>query len=846
MIDWIGVSVPLIACLFFIGLTVLVGVKGRQNRMARAFTIFLAAHVIWTLGSMFWHLTASTTWNRVLVTGVVLSAASLVYFMTVFLDISRRMSFYLYLLAILVVVGLTWTGLVVTNSYMDQGIARVRLGPGFALTLILTEGAYIWSLVKLVQQYRRADDPTFKYRIQYLVAGLALQSLGGLVNGIPGIGHLPIDIALTVANASLIAIAILRHQLFDITVTVRRGLGYSALSVGLTAVYLLIVLALHSLLEQLLGANALVPTVLMLLGLAVLYRSAQHPVQAWIDRVLLRERYDAQKMVEALSQAAVSVLSLDALGRLVVGQVIDTLALRHAVLLIADRNEGGFRVLAQRGYPAPPNVVLREDHPLIASLKSSPRGLYGEKIDTLPQFRGLLTQERRELADLAICLFLPISFQGELIGILGLGPKRSLAPYLPEEEGALRTLSNQLAVAIANARLIEDLKQSLAKVNTMQEQLIQTSKLSAVGQLVAGVAHELNNPLTTIKGYSQMLAADEGLPSQVRQDLERIEGAADRCTRIVSNLLQVARKQEPQQVLCDINQIVQDTLVLNEYRFKVEDIQVVLDLDQHLPATLADRHQLQQVFLNIITNAQQAMHQTDGGRLLISTRSLGDLVRISISDTGPGMTPEVRARVFEPFFTTKAIGAGTGLGLSICYGIVKAHGGEITVESEPGRGATFIVDLPIRKMPAMLEYPPTTTAPPVEKQAEPAKRRILVVDDEPDILSYVGRILEAEGFQVDTARTGLEALEYLAPQRNREYHLIITDLKMPGLDGFRLYSHLRAERRELEQRIVFMSGDTSDAHTISFLKQVGAHYLTKPFDVQTLIGAVYDTLSRAG
>ena len=842
--DWIGVTIPLIACLFFTSLTVLVLVHRRATRLTRAFALFLFANVVWTFSSLLWHLTASMFWNRVLITGVVLVAASLAYFISEFLEIRRRMLLYAAEAGALVVLGLVWAGLVIADSYMEQGIARMHIGPGFPFALLVIEVIYVWSMAKLVQKYLKAGEPTFKYRIQYLVAGLAFQALGGPLNGVPGIGHLPIDIALAAVNASLIAFAILRHQLLDITVVIRRGVGYSVLTVGIATAYLLSVFALQRAFNVLLGPEAYILAALMALIFALFYAPAQRVLQRWVDRVFFRERYDTQRMVEELSQAVVSILSLDALGDLVVDRVMQTMSIRRGLLLVANRENGVFGILVQRGYPDDLDVTFERDHPVVQWLSYSEQGLFMEAIDTLPQFRGLLVRERRELVSLELELLVPIRYEGELIGILGLGPKLSDTPYQAEDDSALRTLANQLAVAIANARLVTDLENSLAEVRRMQEQLVQTSKLSAMGELVAGVAHELNNPLTAIKGYSQMLMDDAEMPASFRQDLERIDGAADRCSRIVRNLLLFARRREAQQQMCDLNRIVRDALALNEYQLKVDNIEIVLDLAQNLPATFADSHQLQQVFLNIITNAQQAMRQTNGGKLTIVSWSTGGLIHVSISDTGPGMAQEVRSRIFEPFFTTKTIGVGTGLGLAICYGIVKAHEGEILVQSAPGQGASFVVTLPVRRSEKTAEPLRPIQKAAVQKVHEVGKGRILAVDDEEDILSYLKKILEIEGFVVDVANTGLKALEYLHPERGIDYQIILTDLKMPGLDGFRLYSHLRSEKPGLERYVIFMSGDISSGQTMSFLEQTGRRYLVKPFSADALREAVYGTLSE--
>jgi len=229
-----------------------------------------------------------------------------------------------------------------------------------------------------------------------------------------------------------------------------------------------------------------------------------------------------------------------------------------------------------------------------------------------------------------------------------------------------------------------------------QERLYLTDRLASIGEMMSGVAHELNNPLTSIIGLSEVLM-EEDMSSEAREDAEAIYSQAQRTAGIIRKLLTFARKHPPVKQLTQINGIVQDVLSLRSYVHRVNNIQVNTYLDASLPETMADYFQMQQVFLNIILNAETAMVDTHGkGTLTITTRRLNNTISITFTDDGSGISKENLPRIFDPFFTTKEVGKGTGLGLSICYGIVTAHGGKIYAKSKLGVGATFVVDLPIR------------------------------------------------------------------------------------------------------------------------------------------------------
>jgi signal transduction histidine kinase len=229
----------------------------------------------------------------------------------------------------------------------------------------------------------------------------------------------------------------------------------------------------------------------------------------------------------------------------------------------------------------------------------------------------------------------------------------------------------------------------------MQEQLILTDRLASIGQLASGIAHELNNPLTSVIGFSELLL-ERDLPDDIKEDLEIVNREAKRTANVVKGLLTFVRKQGTEKELVDINSIIQGVLQLRSYEQRISNIEVNDQFYPDLPEIMGNGAHLQQVFMNLIVNAEQAMLEAHGrGTLTITTERVGDIVRASITDDGPGISPDNMRRIFTPFFTTKEVGKGTGLGLSICHGILTEHGGKIYTESEPGKGATFIVELPI-------------------------------------------------------------------------------------------------------------------------------------------------------
>ncbi|MHB8485030.1 MAG: hybrid sensor histidine kinase/response regulator [Candidatus Acidiferrales bacterium] len=362
----------------------------------------------------------------------------------------------------------------------------------------------------------------------------------------------------------------------------------------------------------------------------------------------------------------------------------------------------------------------------------------------------------------------------------------------------------------------------------IQSKLVQTEKMAALGQLVSGIAHELNNPLTSIMGYAQLTLGRA--PETLNNEVRMIFAEAERARRIVKNLLFFARQAQPERTRVDLNEIVERTVALRGYELKIENIAIRCELAADLPATLADPHQLQQVMLNLLVNAEQAILESRGrGSIQVCTRKAAESrLRVEVSDDGPGVPPHIASRIFDPFFTTKSPGLGTGLGLSIVYGIVEQHGGDVAFENQPGGGAKFVVEIPLLPVPAESV---SAAAAPSADSGSVSSGRVLVVEDEPTVAQLISDVLREEGHKVEAVLDSQEGLTRLARAR---YDLIICDLRMPRLDGPAFYDVLVRTQSPARDRVLFITGDTLGPHTVEFLKSRQLPFLAKPFLVEEL------------
>ena len=381
-------------------------------------------------------------------------------------------------------------------------------------------------------------------------------------------------------------------------------------------------------------------------------------------------------------------------------------------------------------------------------------------------------------------------------------------------------------------------------------QLLQAEKMAALGQTISGVAHELNNPLATILSWAERLA-ERNVDDKTRQGLEVILAESERAARIVRNLLTFARKRQTTRAMVDLNQVVRETLALRAYEQKVSNVQVVEALSSGLPEVFADGHQIKQVLLNLVINAEQACIGANGrGTIVVRTSHDADRgsAVLEVNDDGPGIAEERQGRVFDPFFTTKEVGQGTGLGLTVAYAIVQEHSGRIWLESTSAKatvdrssgppGTSFFVELPVSGQ--HLNAPAARAAQqPISLEAFKGLR-VLVVEDEPALAVAVSEALEDAGFTVDRAGDGEEGLTRLT---EANYDLIVCDLKMPRIDGMQFYRAMAAATPALARRVIFVTGDVAGTDAERFLEETACRWLSKPFRLGDLLRAARDTLS---
>jgi len=402
---------------------------------------------------------------------------------------------------------------------------------------------------------------------------------------------------------------------------------------------------------------------------------------------------------------------------------------------------------------------------------------------------------------------------------------RSVEVTSSDECGELACVFNQMTENVKRSQ--DELQKTVETLKTTQAQLIQSEKLSGIGEFVAGVAHELNNPLTSVMGFSELLARASDDPQQ-RRYLEIIHKSALRCQKIVQSLLSFSRRHAPERKPANVNTLVGNAVEFLQYQLRTSNLEILTHLDPNIPKAMLDPHQIQQVFLNIINNARQAIEgNTPKGRITITTTVVRDKIRVEFQDNGPGIKPENLPKLFDPFFTTKKTGQGTGLGLSLCYGIIKEHGGTIDVRSKPGESACFIIQLPLTAVPPGVPDAEAIPVPAVSPDNGRGKK-VLVIDDEEQILEMIKAVLVNHGYEVDIAQDGETGLNRLSQHR---YDLTLCDWKMPGMNGEQVYERACALNPGLSKRMVFITGDVISDKVQQFITKRNTLCLPKPFSL---------------
>lgn len=411
-------------------------------------------------------------------------------------------------------------------------------------------------------------------------------------------------------------------------------------------------------------------------------------------------------------------------------------------------------------------------------------------------------------------------------------------------DGGVRWVSAEFQPLVADAgtkKGVLVLARDISREKELANQLHQSEKLKAMGEMVSGVAHELNNPLSGILGFAQLFLSR---PSEQwsRRDMEKIEGNARRCKKIVENLLTFARQSRSDRVPAKVNEIIESVIALNEYQFRMDNVEMVRDFDARVPAIALDVSRWQQVFINLASNAREAMVEAGCPirKVSFSTRLKGEEIVIQVRDTGPGIPRHLLGRVFDPFFTTRE--HGTGLGLGLCFGIVADHGGTILAEEvDAGAGATFTIRIPCSVSGDA--GPRSDDRPSAQPAGAGPMRKALVVDDEQIVRDVVTNVLELHGYDVDTARDSTEAFERL--DGGVAYDVVLTDLRMPGeLDGMGIHRRLAQTRPALAKKVVFMTGDIMEHGLFQEMDKLGLQYVKKPFDIRELARIVNDVAAK--
>ena len=838
---------PLVAAAIGVILLVTVLVHKPKERSHWVFSLILITIVTWSLITFAMRSSPDVEralfWDRIVIIFVFAMPVLYYHFSLVLISMRGLKSLlymsYAFLIAILV---LRPTDLLVQRmeiaTYGYAPILGLAMFPIVAFAYVLG----IMAIYNLFRAYRASNEGRKRNRLLYIIIAMLFPIIGATFEIFPTI--YPTVIFGNIAFCSFTTLAILRYNLLDIQVIIRKSVFYLLISTLVAIPYV----GMLVLLQRFLEVEQWWWHALTILILAIILRPVYSWLQQRVDRVFYRDRYDYLRALERFSQEAQNITNLEELGLRMVELVRGALRSSSVYFFLPSKDEGDLVVVSYTGSERPsPQIVLRKSSMFVKWLRTHHGVLSAKEFGVISQLQSLPLTDKSALEKIGGKLYVPIKTRdGGLVGLLVLGEKLSQQSYSDEDGRLLEALSNHLSINLENARLYSDVLREVVERKRAEEERLElerkiqiNSRLTSIGEMAAGIAHEINNPLTPILGFADMLLKRD-LPEDVKDDLQIIRDSARRTADVTRRLLLFARQSKPMRTLCNINEVVETTLQLRAYHLKTNNIKVITELDLELPQTMADAGQLQQVVLNLIMNAEYAMTQTHGGgNLLIKTEKKDNIIRVLVKDDGVGISKENMERLFQPFFTTKKVSEGTGLGLSVCHGIVAEHNGRIYAESKVGKGATFIVELPVvrQEKEAKLSEPDTGEA------GEAVKARILVVDDEPTITQVLKRVLTDEGYEVEITGKAKAALGLI---KGGKYALILLDIKLPDMSGIELYQHLDKTAMSLTQRIIFITGDVLGTDTMDFFSRTGASYVTKPFDMEQLKKEIKSKLTKRG
>ena len=697
------VTISVLALGFFVFL------HNKKSMVNFSFLALCLSASLWLFGLAMCYLSKNeaiaVSWGKVEYAGLVFLTTNIYAFSVAYLKLKRQKKFVAlgYLLSFLFLVA-SWT------QYFAIGMEKHFWGyyhkfnflhPFFVLFFFIFMFASICNFYK---EYKKETQVIERGRRKYIFLAFLIAITGSVdylaVYGIEvyPFGYLPAFICI-----AIFAYTIVKYRLMDIETVIHRTITYILLSVIIfTISYLGILILTHAVLKGPVRPQDILATGFFVLFFLFLITPLKNKTQYFVDKLFYKDKYDYRNTLESFAKKISLFLDSPDLFPSIVDVFAQNLHIDKVSLMLLDEEAQRYTLRQSRG-SVDTNITLEKENPFVEFLQSYGDVVERELLIIDPKFEQAKTEGLKVLEKLQAELIIPLVVQQGVVGILGLGMKLSGEAYKTEDIHLLSTIGQELAVAINNRLLYEGLEEANKELRDTQVQLIQSAKMAAVGQLGAGVAHELNNPLGGILGYAQFILEKIKRPEFSPQDfkscikyMESIERESTRCKGIVESLLKFSRrpiivKPEP----LDIAEALKETLAIIGHQLKLKNITLTTDIPEGLGKVFGITNQLQQVFANLILNAQQAM--PEGGELKITARNiLGEnKIKIEFTDTGFGISEESLKHLFEPFFTTKQKEKGTGLGLAVSYQIIQEHGGTIEIKSVVGKGTTVIIKLPL-------------------------------------------------------------------------------------------------------------------------------------------------------